>query len=64
MPNKGEQGTGRTGRRDSAENVRPAAGPDRGDLGDLASRESRGGDGEIHHHTPRTYERDHPGKSR
>ena len=40
-----------------------AAGPDRGDSSDLKSREYRGKDGEIHHHT-RTYERDHPGKSR
>jgi hypothetical protein len=65
MPDKGEQGTGRhpPGRRDTTEKVHKTAGPDRGDSSDQKSRESRGTDGEIHHHT-RTYERDHPGKSR
>ena len=65
MPNKREQGTGQhpPGRRDSTEKVQPATGQDRGDSSDLKSREYRGPDGEIHHHT-RTYERDHPGKSR
>jgi hypothetical protein len=66
MSNQGEQGTGRhpPGRRDSAENVRASAGRDRADASDPRSRESRGRDGEIHSHTTRAYERDHPGKSR
>jgi len=64
MPDKGEQGTGRhpPGRRDSPENVRLAAGPARGGSSDPRSHESRGPAGEMHH--TRTYERDHPGKSR
>jgi hypothetical protein len=65
MPNQREQGTGRhpPGRRDTTEKVQKTAGPDRGDSSDLKSCEYRDKDGEIHHHT-RTYERDHPGKSR
>jgi hypothetical protein len=65
MPNEGEQGTGRhpPGRRDSPENVRQAAGRDRGVSSDLMSREPRAPDGGMHR-PARIYERDHPGKSR
>jgi hypothetical protein len=65
MPHKGEQGTGKHphGRRDTHEKVQQASGRDSSGSSDLKSREYRDKDGEIHHHT-RTYERDHPGKSR
>lgn len=64
MAHKGEQGTGKHphSRRDSTEKVQQASGPGT-DPNDLKSREYRDKDGQIHHHT-RTYERDHPGKSR
>lgn len=73
MPNRGEQGTGRHPhkstaepshtRKEASDKGQQASGSERGESSDLKSREYRDKDGNIHHHT-RTYERDHPGKSR
>jgi hypothetical protein len=68
MPNRGEQGTGRHPHKSTAESEKGHKASGRGsessgESSDLKSREYRDKDGNIHHHT-RTYERDHPGKSR
>jgi hypothetical protein len=65
MPNRGHEGTGKHPHKSASEKSSSGRTQQAGgrESSDLKSREYRGADGQIHHHT-KTYERDHPGKSR
>jgi hypothetical protein len=63
MPNRGQEGRGKHPHKSASEKsssgrTQPAEGRE---ASDLKSREYRGADGQIHHHT-RTYDKDHPKK--